>query len=202
LKKHIIWILFLTLTLSSCARLKPEAAPSTPAVPKTSWAERQTALNNIHNWNLSGKIAVQSSHDAGSASVNWSQRLQNYTISLQGPLGAGAMKLSGSPGQVTLLASDGKSYHAASPEELLAKQWGFHLPVSSMKYWIRGLPVPDVSASTRFDNDGRLSSIAQQGYRIDYLAYSNHGRMELPEKLSIVSPSLRVKIVVYQWNLG
>ena len=47
-----------------------------------------------------------------------------------------------------LQTSDGKRYNAASPEQLLAEQWGFHLPVSNMKYWVRGLPVPGIPATT------------------------------------------------------
>jgi outer membrane lipoprotein LolB len=189
------------LTFSGCSTIKP-TAPTSPSIPpKATWATRQAALNRIQNWHLNGKIAVRSSHDSGSASLDWLQNQHRYTISLQGPLGSGAMKLSGIPHQVTLQTSDGKSYHASSPEQLLATQWGFHLPVSSMNYWIRGLPVPGISASTGFDQSGRLSTLIQQGYRVDFLAYTNTGKMDLPEKLSITSPSLTVKIIVYQWHV-
>ena len=121
---------------------------------------------------------------------------------MSGPLGASAMKLSGTEGQVSLQMSDGKVYRSSSPEQLLKAQWGFNLPVSSMNYWIRGLPVPGIPSSTRFDNAGRLSTLIQQGYRIDYLSYSNFGRWELPERISLVSSSLRVKMVVYQWSVA
>lgn len=199
--KHLIWILFLALSLTSCSTLSPTAA-TPPATPKATWADRQAALNHIQNWNLNGKIALQTAKDSGSASVNWSQRQGGYSISMSGPLGASAMKLTGQAGHVTLQTSDGKSYSASSAEQLLAKQWGWNLPVSNMKYWIRGLPVPGMTANTHFDSYERLTSLVQQGWRIDYLSYSNTRGVDLPEKLSITSPSLRVKIVVYQWNVG
>jgi outer membrane lipoprotein LolB len=103
---------------------------------------------------------------------------------------------------VTLQTSDGKSFHAASAEQLLTKNWGFNLPVSNMRYWIRSLPVPDMAANTQYDSKGRLATLVQQGWRIDYLNYSNVGGVDLPERLSITSPALRVKIVVYQWRLS
>lgn len=198
--KHTIWMLALALTLSGCSTINPTAAP--PAAPKATWTDRQATLNNIKSWRLNGKIAVQTPHDSGSASVNWTQNPRSYVISLLGPLGSNGMKLTGQPGQVTLQTSDGKSYKASSPEQLLAKQWGFHLPVSNLNYWVRGLPVPNVAATTHFDHFGRLDSLTQQGWRIDYLSYTNVGRVDLPEKLSITSPSLSVKIIVYQWNVG
>lgn len=199
--KHIIWILSLMLFLSGCSTTKTTEV-STTTSPKATWASRETALNNIHHFHISGKIAVQSSTDSGSASVDWSQGQNQYNIALQGPLGAGAMKLQGRPGLVTLQTSDGKTWRAASAEQLLAKQWGFHLPVSSMNYWIRGLPVPNVPANTRFDNNAHLTTLIQQGYRIDYLSYANTRGIDLPEKMSITSPSLRVKMIVYRWTLA
>jgi outer membrane lipoprotein LolB len=202
--KHIIWILSLMLLVSGCSTTKQATTTTTttPTAPKATWANREARLSSIHRWHLSGKIALQTSHDSGSASVDWSQSQNQYNISLQGPLGAGAMKLKGQAGLVTLQTSDGKSYQAASAEQLLAKQWGFHLPVSNMNYWIRGLPVPGTPANTRFDQDGRIATIIQRGFRIDYLAYSNANGIDLPEKMTIVSSALRVKMIVYQWNLA
>jgi outer membrane lipoprotein LolB len=196
--KHFIWIFALTLTISGCSTIKPNTSPA-PILPK---AERETRLGSISSWRLNGKIAVQTNSNSGSASVDWFQRAGSYSIALQGPLGAGAMKLSGGPNGVTMIASDGKTFHAHSAEELLAKGWGFKLPVSNMNYWIRGLPAPGSNANTHYDERGRLQTLAQQGYRIDYLSYTNMGKIDLPEKLSITSPSLRVKIIVYQWNLA
>lgn len=200
--KHIIWILSLMLLVSGCSTTKLTSPATTTTVPKATWANREAKLSSIHRWHISGKIAMQTSRDSGSASVDWSQGQNQYNISLQGPLGAGAMKLRGQPGRVTLQTSDGKSYQAASAEQLLAKQMGFHLPVSNMNYWIRGLPVPDVAANTRFDQDGRIATMIQQGYRVDYLAYSNASGIDLPEKMTIVSSALRIKMIVYQWNIA
>lgn len=197
---RILWIVLAALTLSSCATFAP--TPSAPAVPTANWAERQTALNRIQSWFLNGKIAVQTTKDSGSAAVNWTQRQRSYNIAITGPLGAGSLKLAGSPSGVNLQTSDGKSYSAKSPEQLLASKWGFNLPVSNMRYWMRGLPVPGTPATTHFDQNARLTSLDQQGWHIEYLSYANAGGIDLPEKLSITSAMMRVKIIVYQWRVA
>lgn len=196
--KHFIWIFALMLIISGCSTMKQVSVPA-PILPK---AERQARLSSISSWRLNGKLAVQTNQNSGSASVDWFQHAGSYNIVLQGPLGAGAMKLSGAANGVTLVASDGKTFHAQSGEALLAKGWGFKLPVSNMNYWIRGLAAPFSPANARYDNRGRLETLVQQGYRVDYLSYTNTGKIDLPEKLSITSPNLRVKIVVYQWNIA
>ena len=200
--KRIIGILFLLSTLSSCATFKTqmETPAQKAASPKASWEDRQAALERIQNWQINGKIAVKTPKDSGSASVNWSQRQRNYSIALAGPLGSHQLNLTGQPGRVTLQTSEGKRASASSPEQLLAKNWGFNLPVSSMRYWVRGLPVPGIPAKTQFDSYRRLTSLSQQGWNIQFQSYVNHGGVDLPNRLSLYSPAMQVKIIIYQWS--
>jgi outer membrane lipoprotein LolB len=196
---NVLVVSCFVLTMAACSTITPKPSAPTVQIP---WKDRQTSLSNIHSWRLNGKIAVQTTRDSGSATVDWVQNRNQFSISLLGPLGSNGLKLSGQPGRVNLQTSDGKNYSASSPEQLLAEKWGFHLPVSNMNYWIRGLPAPGPSANTRFDSYGRLSELVQQGWDVQYQSYSHIGRMELPERISITSSSLKVKIVVYQWNVG
>jgi outer membrane lipoprotein LolB len=201
--RNLIWIVLLGMALSGCAVTPPVETPSStpPAAPKATWSDRQTALGRIQSWWASGKIAVQTARDSGSATVTWAQRGGSYNIAMQGPLGSHSMQLTGRPGQVRLQTADGKTYNARSPEQLLATQWGFKLPIANMNYWIRGLPVPSVPANTQFDRYGRLTSLNQAGFRVLYLRYTNVGGVDLPQQMSIASSSLNVKIMIYQWKV-
>ena len=192
------WLLPTTaFLLSACSTMS--TPPSAPAV-KIPLKTRQVALNQINNWQITGKIGVRSANDSGSATVDWVQHDNRYMISLTGPMGANSMKLTGRPGEVALDMSNGKHFTASSPEELLAKQWGYHLPVSNMKYWIRGLPVPGAISNPRYDSYNRLSSLQQQGWNVQFLSYMNSGGRDVPSRISLNSPALQVKIVVYQWK--
>jgi outer membrane lipoprotein LolB len=192
----IVWIL---TALTGCATMKPTAAPQKPA---ESWETRQVSLSRLQNWQLNGKIAVITANDSGSASIDWSQRADTFKIALYGPLGTNGMTLNGAPGRVTMQTSDGKKASAASAEQLLASQWGWHLPVSSLKYWVRGLPVPNSPQQSRFDNNNRLLALNQQGFNIQFAEYTQRGTLELPQRLTITSPTLKSKIVIYSWNIG
>lgn len=124
-----------------------------------------------------------------------------YSVNLYAPLGAGGMKLSGNPGSATLVMSDGKVFKAASPDALLAKNWGFNLPVSYLRYWVRGLPVPGIPAKMSFDNFNRVTSFSQQGWQVEVQSYTRAGGAELPSRLSISSASLDAKLVVHEWHI-
>ena len=192
-----IILVILVLGITSCTTIAPPAPPS-----QLSWKDREIILKRIQNWQINGKIGVQTTHDSGSATVDWIQNNQQYTVSLLGPLGTSGMKLTGQPGHVTLTMSDGKYFTANNAETLLAKQWGFHLPVSYLNYWIRGLPVPNIPASTQFDTSHRLIDLAQHGWHVQFLGYTNQQNVDLPSKLTITSSLLRAKIIIYSWNIA
>jgi outer membrane lipoprotein LolB len=189
------WIM---TALTGCATVAPPATPQ----PKVTWETRKALLDRLDNWQISGKIAVTTAKDAGSASVDWSQHAQHYKISLYGPLGANAITLNGSPSNVVMITSDGKKITAPSAEQLIAQQWGWNLPVSYLKYWVRGLPAPSTTQNARFDAANHLVALSQQGYNIQFQSYTTSGAFDLPSRLSISSPALKSKIIIYKWSVG
>ncbi len=158
---------------------------------------------NIQAWDLSGVIAIRDIANKNniSANINWQQASNHhYSIRLFGPLGAGALKLTGQPGQVKLTSSDGKTYTAATPELLLAEQAHWNLPLSHLYYWIRGIPVPSLPAKTHFDASHHLSELQQDGWRIQFLRYTSTQHIDVPSKIFLFNSSLNVKIIINEWK--
>ncbi len=180
--------------LSSCTTVAPTSAPT-----QDTWQTRKAQLERIQNWQLTGKVAVQTAQDSGSATIDWQENHGSYNVSLYGPLGSGAIKLNGRPGRATLTTQNGKTFTANSPEVLLAKNWGFNLPVSYLRYWVRGLPVPGVDANMQFDDYHRVTSFRQQGWQVEVQSYTRAGGAELPSRLAISSASLKGKLVIHEW---
>ena len=194
LQTSLIFIFISILT--SCATVGPAQIQSLNAT------ERQQILSRIQTWQLNGKIGVQTDNDSGSAFVTWVQNKNQYQISLLSPLGTGGFKLVGQPHQVVLTTADGKHFTAATPEQLLAEQWGYDLPISYLHDWIRGLPAAGVAYQGESDQNHRFTQLTQQNWHVQFQHYVQIDGTELPNKISITSPSLRIKIVIYHWKLG
>jgi outer membrane lipoprotein LolB len=192
--KYLGLIFFLFLT--SCATLPP---PSSEPL-KLSWEERKQALQKIDTWKLRGAIAIHTPGESGSASLNWQQKAQTYTISLFGPLGTNAVQINGQPGLVTLRNSQGQEFQATSPEQLLYNQLGWRLPVSHLYYWTRGLPVPSLPAQKAFDPYNRLSRLTQANWQVWFKQYGVFNQQELPTKIVLTHPQLNIKLIIYQWG--
>lgn len=192
-----IFACILTALLSSCTTVAPEAVPDS----SISWQSRKQTLSKINKWRLKGKLAVIAKQDSGSANFNWVQRAQNFDISLYGPIGSSAVQLNGRPGKVVMTTGSGNQFTASTPEELLNKQLGWRLPVSYLNYWVRGLPVPGGTQSTQFDKAHRLSKLNQKGFDVVFNRYTNSGGIDLPQRITITSSSIKTKIFIYNWEI-
>lgn len=199
---RILIILFLFMGLIGCA-----TAPTSITTPETpqpvTWGDRVGVLSHIENWDVSAMIAIRNNAKRGadSANMQWQQNKQNYSILLFGPLGSNSVHLTGRPGNVLLEAADGKKLSAKSPEMLLTEQTGYHIPVSNLYYWIRGLPVPAIPAQKRFDNANHLLELNQEGWLVQFLGYTSVNQIDMPDKIFLSNPAMTVKIVIHKWKI-
>lgn len=125
----------------------------------------------------------------------WLQRQDYYDIRLSGPLGRGAARLTGRPGQVSLEVANQGRYEAPSPEALLEEQVGWKLPVSHLVWWVRGLPAPESKSRLSLNGDSRLATLEQDGWRVEYLrsntsAMWNKAATGCPNASSCTAPTL------------
>jgi len=194
-----IFILCFSALLSACATMPATQAPNNDQV---SWTQRESQLTSLTNWTVNGAISIRNQSEANSANLYWQQYgKNNYTLNLQGPLGAGAMKITGSPGHVTLLTGKDKTYSASSAESLLKAQTGWYLPVGNLYYWAKGLPVPGIAATTQYDQYHHLSQLNQQGWQITYQRYTAVGNLDLPSKIILQKSPFTIKLIFSQWKI-
>lgn len=190
-----------TLMLSSCATMTQP--PATTAQEKLTWPQRETQLSAIKNWSLHAALGIQQQGQSQFVSLAWAQQGRDYQQTIAGPLGVGAVRIMGSPGHVTFWKSAQQQFVATSPENLMQQQLGWQLPVSNLYYWVRGLPVPRITSSKNFDAENHLVTLQQQGWQINYLAYTDVNGVDLPSQIKLNNPMLQmqVKLVIKQWQL-
>ena len=187
------------LLIVSCAAFQPTPPPSQQVIPAET---RKAALAQIKNWDVKGSVSIQYQQKTDIASLNWHQEnQQNYRITLSGPLNFGTVEIIGSPGSVTLKQSNRPPVSAATPEKLLTQQMGWQIPVSNLYYWLRGIPAPGSDAKTEFDTYGHITHMIQQGWTIEYPEYMGVGTVDLPKKIYLTHPNLKIRLVIRQWKI-
>ena len=163
------------------------------------WRQHKELLTGLDGWHINGKIGIRAPKDSGSGTLFWLQRQDYYDIRLSGPLGRGAARLTGRPGQVSLEVANQGRYEAASPETLLEEQMGWKLPVSHLAWWVRGLPAPDSKSRLTLDGDSHLASLEQEGWQVEYSSYSEQNGYWLPERIKLHGSNLDVTLVIKEW---
>lgn len=188
--------LFLLLSACSTTPQRPEVADTQMA-----WQEHQYHLAGLRDWSLSGRLAIISDHEGWQVTINWRQKLQDYSILLIAPLGQGSLKLNGNASSVTLQTDDGESMTDTDPGALLYNQFGWRVPVSSLRYWVLGIPAPG-KREEELDQYGRLTHLLQHGWDIRFLDYASQQGYELPGRVFVTNHQAKVKLVINNWELN
>jgi outer membrane lipoprotein LolB len=193
------------VALAGCASLPPPVKD-----PQAAWAARVRELAPLQSWELHGRVALRARDEGWHASVVWIRRPESHEIDLSGPLGSGHVRLSANQDGAQLRDSSNHVLRAANAEALLRRATGWDLPVGGLDYWVLGLPAPGIPESQVLDPWGRLKTLRQSGWDIEFLSYDNDGALELPSKLFLrrqqvaaadASGTLEVRLVIDKWVL-
>jgi len=187
--------LVFALALAAC-----QTVPVFPA-PSTAWSVRRPALQNLDRFGLHGRVAVAVGNQGFNAGLRWMQSAGVTHLSLTGPLGAGGVEVTADGGDLNIVTSSGKHLGAGEARAELADKLGFQPPLTSLRYWVLGVPDPGATASVQLDSQQRLTELTQDGWRIDYNAYMSVGAEWLPRLMTLRREDVRVRMVVDGWQL-
>lgn len=197
------YLLILVAALEAgCASVPPPPPPvSNPA---QVWQQRRAELSRIAYWHLSGRVAVRKGDDAWNIHLDWQQRGDEYRIQLNGPFGAGKVRLIGNADGVELRDSDNHTFYADKPGLLLEERTGVSMPVEGLRYWILGLSTPQQKQAPTLDDQGRLAFLEDNHWRVKFRRYTDVKGLQLPDKLFISKPekTIDVRLIVDEWKLG
>ncbi len=188
-------LLLLVLALSGCAVQPPHAPPAACPLPACTPAA-------VTDWKLQGRLSLTHDGQGWHAGLDWENHAGRYRLLVRGPLGQGALQLDGDAQGVRLVDADGRIYTAADAESLLQQVAGWELPVSGMRYWVRGLPDPGLHLDATLDGTGRLTLMRQAGWTIRYQRYRLVDGIEWPARLTLERNGLVLKLVIDRWQLG
>lgn len=188
-------ILLAGLLLAACA------SPRMDAPVNDDWQARRNALDAITHWEFSGRIGVRDDKESHSSRIRWRQHDDDYTINLWGALNAGATEITGRPGEVSLQQEGKSPLRAATPEDLVYEQLGYDLPVAQLRYWVKGIPAPGSFGEPSFNEENHLVALQQDGWSVQFLAYTNYATESLPTRIRIEKAPLRLDFVRLDWTL-
>ncbi|QLG88906.1 outer membrane lipoprotein LolB [Chitinibacter bivalviorum] len=170
-----VWLASAVMLLAACAQ--------TPlAVPPAGFA-------------ATGKINIRQANQSDTAQFSWVAAKQQDQLILSSPFGTTLAELvlqyQGDRVSSAVLNRGEQLDQADDPEQLLQQLTGLTLPVSGMRWWLRGLPSPNEP----FAREGEV--LLQNGWRITPSDYRN---TPLPYRIELLRDDLKVRILINEWN--
>ena len=195
----LLWVLAVVV-VAGCRTVPVAVQP--PASGAQPWDVTRPALQGHDHFQLQGRVAVAAGKDGFSAALSWTQAGTVSQVSLEGPLGAGAMQITANGDNLSILNSHGDHLDSDAARADLEARLGFEPPLGSLRYWILGVPDPATPAKESLDpQQQRLQSLSQDGWQVDYAGYMPNGGGWLPSRLTVQRKGVRVRVVVNDWHL-
>lgn len=190
----------LAAALSGCF-LSPEETKQQPAAEtpqsRSAWEVRRDALLQVQNFTLQGRLAETGLVSFG-GDLSWMQTGRSFQARFYGPLGVGAVAIAGMPGDMQVRTKDG-TYQTDDPDAFMQQQFGWSVPVDGLRYWVLGLPAPGKLDALQLDDSGRILSLQQNGFTLEYTQYQPVGKLELPGRFTIRDAKRGFKVFIDQW---
>jgi outer membrane lipoprotein LolB len=177
------------------------AQPGNTAAARALWAQRQPGLRAIDGFTLQGRIG--GGLFRGGGAVWWQQHDPHFTVRFSGALGVGAVLIEGTPDFVSVRDKDG-TVTGGDVALLLQQRLGWTVPLSALRSWVVGLPEPGSPAAISLDDQGRLRSLDQDGWHLEYLDYvaamrDSTSEVELPHRMALSHTDQKVRVVIDRW---
>jgi outer membrane lipoprotein LolB len=147
-------------------------------------------------FDLSGRLAARYGNEAFSGNIAWRHARSGDEMLITSALGAGVARIVRQGDSVVLTTAEPREYRAADAEALTEEVLGFRLPLAGLADWVRGRPSSESPADAEYAADGRLVSLRQQGWSVEYLEYQD----KRPTRLRLTYPGIDLRLVISEWK--
>lgn len=185
--------------LAACTLTPPVAEEDLEA----RWQQRQIELIALTHWQFKARTSIRQDKESWQAGLRWEQAAADYELQVLGPFSMGGLILKGDDQQVVLTVADGQTWQASAPEGLLEQTTGWQLPISALRYWVRGLPAENLPITEKkLNDDAQITAMTQGDWQIKISEYMKVKGQYLPRKMVIENADLHLKMVIDKWQLG
>ena len=201
-----------SLILAGCATRAPQASlPPALSEPKAIQAAEQVqtqraAWLDLHRqWSFEGRVAINNAGKGGNGRIDWQQDGPRYVISLSSPVTRQSWRLIGDTHSEAgrLEGLEGGVREGEDAEALLLEATGWDIPVNALARWVQGLSAEGLPGENQsFSTAGRLQTVEQAGWRIDYPEWFDAAgeQPQLPRRIEARRDRATVRLIVDRWD--
>ena len=157
---------------------------------------------NLKTWRLEGRIGVQTASDGWQANLFWEHDADQDRLRVSGPFSQGMVSIILQKDLIYVNEGGGVTELSRDPDAMLKDRLGFAVPLSSLRYWVVGLPDPNQVHTPVYGGGGSLLGFRQAGWTLRYQRYMGVGDRVMPQKMAIQGPEVKLKLIADSWHVG
>jgi len=185
-----------TSLLLGCVQIPPPR--------KLPWLIHKQQLEDLSDWALTGKLAIITPTERHSLNIYWQQEGDNFHIRLSTFLGSTVLDVHKNAVTTEIIDSNGDHFVGPDSEMLIEKLSGWVIPIELLQQWIKGSPS---NASYQLNENNQVVSLSatdkkNASWSIDYSDYKATQGINLPHKLQLKRPDLRLKFAISKWQIN
>ncbi|HTC54602.1 MAG TPA: lipoprotein insertase outer membrane protein LolB [Steroidobacteraceae bacterium] len=189
------------LGLAGCQTVPTPIAPSlAPEEVSAGWPARRAQLQARTQFTAQGRIGVVAGSDGFNGRLRWIQDGARSSVSLDGPLGVGGVRIITDAGALTLTTPSGEALDSQAAHDELVHRMGFEPPLASLRFWLQGVPDPSIPSTETANAQGYLGSLVQSDWTVTFGAYMQTADGALPQKLTVTRGNVRVRLILDSWH--
>lgn len=197
-------ISFALLLLASCAAITDKTELEETNIEPAGWALEKQKREQITDWEIRGRLGVQTETNGGTMDVFWKQSEQDFSIRFIAPLGAGTYLINGNSEYAEIRFPDGKKETVDNIDEIFKATLDVDLPANAVKDWIRGLPAKSLTIDEiDWNGQGLLNTIKQSGWNVELKKYTGDDVL-LPHAIYLSrddNEELDIRLVLRLWMI-
>jgi outer membrane lipoprotein LolB len=147
-------------------------------------------------FDMAGRIAARHGNDAFTGNLTWRHAQSGDEMLISTPLGQGVARIVREGEKVQLTTADNKQYSAPDAESLTERTLGFRLPLEGLADWVQGRASPDSPARMDKAPDGKLRTLEQRGWKVEYLGYEGNR----PSLMRLAYQGVDLRLAITQWK--
>jgi outer membrane lipoprotein LolB len=210
---HYPFLLTISLAcmlLASCATMSPddelsdeEKQPLDMSEP-SNWAAEKQKRQQIQDWEIRGRLGVQTKTDGGSMDIIWKQSGAEYSIRLIAPMAAGTYHILGANDYAEIRYPDGSKASVENADDVFLTSLKVDLPTTAIKDWVRGLPASELPVDhIKWNELGLIERVKQSGWNVEMSRYTGSDLL-MPHAIYISrddDEDIDIRLVLRQWLL-
>jgi outer membrane lipoprotein LolB len=194
-------LLAAAVLLAACQSVpRPVVPTAAPEQVLAGWPARRALLQARAQFTTQGRIGVVAGSDGFNGRLRWVQEGARSTVSLDGPLGVGGVRISDDAGVLSMTTPSGEALDSQAAHDELVRRMGFEPPLGSLRYWLQGVPDPGSPSTEAPDTGGYLGALVQGGWTVTFGAYMQTAAGALPQKLTVARGTVRVRLILETWR--